>query len=345
MRQVHTQALLPSRGTTLTPAVIVLALCWCTIPNAQDTSQAIAEQDDFGKVRQGESVYHEFRVANPRTTPLRVLRVDVTAPGMSARFKPDVAAGEAATIKITWNTSKVQGATTGKAIVHWADPTIPSVTLAMKGVVQPPIELLPMAAAFFSLFQDETAERVIQIVNHETRPLRIDRLEPEGSHFAAKIQEIEPGRKFELHVAVPKGTATGRFMEGVTLHTDAPNQGPIRVPVNVFVKADVYANPEEVDFGEIDLAALKRNPARLPLLTQTFLVKRRQGPFDIKTYSTDVQGVVIKASPGRADAIHQFTVSISPDKLSVGPLEGHIRIQTSDSRFAEIVIPVHGRVR
>ena len=134
-------------------------------------------------------------------------------------------------------------------------------------------------------------------------------------------------------------------MEGVTLHTDAPNHEAVRVPVNVLVKADVYANPEDVDFGEIDLAALKRNPARLPLFNQTFLVKRRQGPFDIKTYSTDVQGVVIKTSPGRADAIHEFSVSISPDKLSVGPLEGHIRIQTSDSRFAEIVIPVHGRVR
>jgi len=322
-----------------------VAASWVTSFTAQDKSQSVAEQHDFGQVRQGDSVYYEFHVANPRNGPQRVLRVDLTAPGMSARFKPDVAAGEAATIKIKWDTSKVQGATTGKAIVQWADPTVPSVTLAMKGVVQPPIELLPMAAAFFSVFQDETAERVIQIVNHETRPLRIDRLEPEGSHFAAKIREIEPGRKFELHVTVPKGTATGRFMEGVTLHTDAPNQGPIRVPVNVFVKADVYANPEEVDFGEIDLAALKRNPARLPLLTQTFLVKRRQGPFAIRTYSTDVPGLVITSSPGQVDAIHQFTVSISLDKLTAGPLEGSIKIQTSDPQFPEVDIPVHGNIR
>jgi hypothetical protein len=114
---------------------------------------------------------------------------------------------------------------------------------------------------------------------------------------------------------------------------------------NVFVKADVYANPEEVDFGEIDLAALKRNPGRLPLLTQTFLVKRRQGPFTVRAYSTDVPGLAITTSPGRADAIHQFTISVSLDKLTAGPLEGRINIRTSDPQFPEIEIPVHGKVR
>jgi hypothetical protein len=263
---------------------------------------------------------------------------------MSARFKPDVAAGESATIKITWDTSRVQGATTGKAIVRWTDPTVPSVTLAMKGIVQPPIELLPMPAAFFSTFQDESAERIIEVVNHETRPLRI-RLEPEGSHFEAKIREIEPGRKFQLRIVVPKGTATGRFMEGLTLHTNTPGHEAVRVPVNVLVKADVYANPEAVDFGEVDLAALKRNPTRLALLEQTFLVKRRQGSFDIKEYSTDVQGLVITTSPGHADAIHQFDVALAPEKLSAGPLEGQIHIKTSDPHFPEIVVPVRGKVR
>ncbi len=327
-------------------AAVLLASCWWVAPNAQDASRSAAGQHDFGRVRQGESVYHEFQVANPRADgAARVLRVDVTAPGMSAKFKPDVAAGEMATIKVTWNTSRVQGATSGKAIVRWADPTVPSVTLALKGIVQPPIELLPMPAAFFSMFQDESAERVIEIVNHETRPLRIHRLEPDGGHFDAKIREVEPGRKFELRVVVPKGAAIGRFMEGVTLHTDAPGHETVRVPVNVLVKADVYANPEAVDFGEIDLATLNRNPARLTLLAQTFLVKRRQGPFAITEYSTDVPGLVLTTSPGQADAVHQFSVSLAPDRLSAGPLEGQIRIKTSDSRFPEILVPVHGRVR
>jgi hypothetical protein len=82
-----------------------------------------------------------------------------------------------------------------------------------------------------------------------------------------------------------------------------------------------------------------------PLLTQTFLVKRRQGPFSITDYSTDVQGVVITVSPGRADAIHQFDISLAPEKLSLGALNGRIVIKTSDPRFPELVVPVRGHVR
>ena len=45
----------------------------------------------------------------------------------------------------------------------------------------------------------------------------------------------------------PKGTAPGRFMESVILHTDAPGNETMQVPVNVLVKTDVYANSETVD--------------------------------------------------------------------------------------------------
>ena len=306
---------------------------------------APATSHDFGRVRQGETVTHAFRVAPPAsTTPVRVLRVDLTGPGMTARFKPDVPAGQPATIRIAWDTSRVEGSVEAQAIVRWADPRQPPTTLTIRGVVVPSIELQPMGAVFFSVFTDERAEQVVQIVNHREAPLRILRLEPAGSLFSATIKELQPGRRFELRVIVAPGQAPGRSREHVAVHTDAPDRPVIQVPVNVLVKADVYANPEAIDFGDIEAAALRRNAGLITLTTQTILVRRRQGPFEITASRTDLPALEVRISPG-SEAVHRVEVSLSPARLSPGALTGTITLTTSDPRHPTIAIPVRGRVR
>jgi len=42
------------------------------------------------------------------------------------------------------------------------------------------------------------------------------------------------------------------------------------VPVHVFVKPDLYANPEAVDFGPVSAEELQKNPAARELLAQNF---------------------------------------------------------------------------
>jgi hypothetical protein len=147
-------------------------------------------------------------------------------------------------------------------------------------------------------------------------------------------------------VRVLEDAPVGRFMESVTLKTDDPGWPEIRVPINVLVKADVFVNPEQVNFGEVDKAALTRTPRLVDLQTQTFLVKRRQGPFRITDVSCDAEGVKVRQSPTDQESdVFQFDIAPDPDALKRGSLQGTIRIRTSDSRFPELVVPVTGIVR
>jgi len=298
----------------------------------------------FGRVTQGATVTHQFMVARPRASaPVQVRRVDLTGPGMTARFKPAADVGPPVSIVISWNTSKVEGQVEAQAIVQWTDPALPATTLTLAGVVVPPIELQPLGAAFFSVFTDERAEQVIRVINHESRPLIVRRIEPAGSHFAATVRPAEPGRRYDVRITVPAGQAPGRFQEQLRIHTDSPIRPVIEVPVNVLVKADVYVNPEQIDFGDLSATAI-RGP-RAGGLTQTVLVKRRQGPFEIRQATTDVPGLTIAVSPGGSQSTHQVDVRLAADALAPRSLTGTIRLLTSDPRFPRIVIPVRGRIR
>jgi hypothetical protein len=88
-------------------------------------------------------------------------------------------------------------------------------------------------------------------VNHEDRPLAITRVEGGGRSFTAALRTLEPGKVYDLRVEVPAGAPPGRYEDTVYLGTDHPTRSRIPIAVNVFVKTDVYANPEAVDFGTV----------------------------------------------------------------------------------------------
>ncbi len=100
------------------------------------------------------------------------------------------------------------------------EPNNETLTLALKGVVKAAIELLPHPAAFFSVFQGETAERRIQIVNNEETAVTVKGVQAGSTHFTAEVKPVQAGRTYELIVRVPSGVPPGRYRESATVLTD-----------------------------------------------------------------------------------------------------------------------------
>jgi hypothetical protein len=232
-----------------------------------------------------------------------------------------------------------------EAVVRFQDSSIPALKLTLNGVVRASIELLPQPAVFFSVFKGETAERRIRIVNNDKNPLAIKGVEAQSTHFTAEIEPVEPGRAYELIVRVPRDVAPGRYMESATVLTDRAERPRLTVSVNVLVKTDLYANPETIDFGTINLTDIERSPRRLELLTQPVMLRRRQGTFEIKSIQTSIPAVTVVQEPvtGRRESF-RLDVSLVKSKLQQGPLEGTIRILTTAEDFPEIVVKVSGTV-
>jgi hypothetical protein len=329
--------------------VVVCVLGFVSVPGAlsgrQLASPAVDTADhNFGSVIQGEVVEHTFTITNTAPTPMVIQRVDLSHRGMNARFRRDVAPGDEAILTVTWNTSSIVGDVEGQAQVRWSDDARPPMTLTLSGSVTPVVEISPLPAAYFSTYQDEGMVRTLTITNRDDVPLHIDRLEPVGTHFSTELSTIDPGQEYELTVTVAPNTELGRFMERVILHTDHPTVPEIEVGVNVLVKADLYVNPERVEFGLIPLAELRRFPERALLMTQTVVLNRRDGPFEIESATSDVPGLQITQDPTGRSQIFRLDIGIDPALLQPGTLDGQIRLTTSDPQFPEIILPVQGMI-
>jgi hypothetical protein len=302
---------------------------------------------DFGSVEQGSKVVHQFTIRNEGTASLMLTKLSFSELGMTAKMKPAIPPGEEAALSIQWDTTRLNGAVVGKAVLEVNDPATPQITLVLKGVVKPAIEFLPYQAIFASVYRGESGHRSVRIVSNRDRPLDITRVEQQGDHFHAGIKPVESGKLYELEVTVPATVPPGRYSEAVFLYTDDPTMPRLMVPVNVLVKPDLYANPETVDFGRVALKELADNPSVLDLLTQSVFVRKRAGNFSITNVTSDIPFVTIRRSPeGEGSSeVFRIDVALMKDRLRPGSISGRLKILTDDKQFPELIVLVRGEIQ
>jgi len=300
---------------------------------------------DFGTAKQGEKIIHVFPVANNTPGPLTIKDVELSMPGMKARFKPVVNPSAEGTVTVEWDTSHLAGEIEGEGIVHFMDNAHSAMPILLKGVVKPPLEILPFPAIFLSAFHGESNERRLRIVNNEAGPLTVTFSKPSSNRLITSLVTVQPGRTYELVARIAPDTLPGRYDEELSISTDNPTIGALTLPVHLFVKADLYANPDSVDFGRISADELRNNSASRSFLTQTFLVKKREGSFAITKITSDVPGLDITRDPVNArSSTYRIDVALDPHKINPGKLEGSLDIETSDRDFPHLKIPVTGYV-
>jgi hypothetical protein len=291
---------------------------------------------DFGSVKQGETVRRVFAVKNSGSEPLRIERVDFQLPGMKARFKPPVPPGGEGSIDVEWATAHVAGAIETEALVRLEGSSTP-LRIALKIHVTPPVEIRPLSSVYLSAFVGEEVERVLTIENHEESPITAS-VEGGGGLVDAKLATLAAGKRFTLTVRPASGVKPGRYEEVLTLSARGARPSTTKIPVHLLVKPDLYANPQEADFGQVSPAGVTDS------LVETFLVKRRQGAFNITSIGCDDPAVKVDVTPKTPSETFRVDVRLAPSALRRGKLESTIRIATDDPRFPALVVPVHAEV-
>ena len=327
---------MPGR-TILAAAVVAVLVALCGEAGAAAQTTLTDNRYDFGSVKQGTHISHEFTVRNTGDGPLRFTGAELTMPGMQARFgQAELPPGAEGKVTIDWATDHVGGAVEGSVRIRSNDPRHPALSLSLVGTVVPPISIEPMPAVFLSSFANEPAERVLTVRNNTDRPLELSVIES-GPHTSAAVAPIDPGKAYKVSVSAKPPVAPGRYEESLTLQTGS---GPVTLPVHVWIKPDLYANPDAVDLGAV------RADAGPDAVGQSVVLKRREGEFAIESVTSDVPALSVTRSPasGRSAAF-KLDVRVRAQALAAAQsLAGTIRVRTSDPRFPEIDIPVSGAV-
>ena len=337
-------------------AMISLACCGVLLAAAALAGQAgeagappqarlVATDYDFGEVRQGQTVSHDFLVRNLGKGVLRMERAELSHPNMNLKA-PSIEPGSEGRINLELKTTESAGKIEAQAIVFFNDPLLPKAVLTLRGRVRPRIEFRPFGAVFLAAFKDEPVERVLTVVNNEVNPLAIKEIRSEGSHFVAALKTVEVGKVYTVSVRVAPGVPVGKYDETLVIEVSSPSARDLRLPVHLFVKPDLYANPDVVDFGEVSLNQTGE-PGRIhDLLNQTVLVTSRRDQFSIVSIVCDLPAVTVRQTPSAGtNRTFQVDVSLNQARLERGPLRGSIVVRTSDPDLQELRIPIQGDVR
>jgi hypothetical protein len=325
---------------------LALLACMASATEQVPAPKAIAEDLswDAGRVESGIALEHKFALRNTGSAPLRIENVQLSSKELKARIPQSIAPGETGEVTARIDTQSVAGPWKWGITLQTNDETTPVVAYNIVAYVYAPLEVDPLEL-YFSLYDDETAAKNVTITNHQAAPLTIKGVEKkEGSHFTAALSTQEAGRKYQLQVTVPQSVGPGRYREAVQLQTDDPKHPTVQVGVNVFVKQDVYVAPESASFGQVAMKQA-RNPNISGLLSQTLLVKKRAGDFEITGVETNIPFLSIQKTPsaGRAGTF-RLDIGLSAQELKTGAFDGEIKIKTDAPGFPDLIVPVSGEI-
>lgn len=299
-----------------------------------------ATEYDFGEVRQGQTVSHDFLIENRGNEVLRVERAELSHPNMKLHALP-IAPNSNGRISLDFRTEQSVGNVEAQALIFFNDPVLPKAVLTLRGKVRPSIELRPFGAVFLAAFKDEPVDRVLTIVNNEKKPIAVKQIQNEGSHFKASLSTVATGKTYVVSVGVTPGTPVGLYEETLVIEMSSPPGKIFRIPVHLFVKPDLYATPDAVDFGGFSLEQVRR--AASDSLNQTVLVTSRRDQFSILSIACDLPSVTVRqAPPSGPSRTFQIEVLLNKGRLERGPLRGTVIVKTTDPELPELRIPVQG---
>lgn len=325
---------------TLLACAPALLLASCSKPVA--VARFPARVHDFGKVVQGARVEHAFAVENGGTADLVLDRVEPAKGVEVEAFDRVVPAGGRGQIRVAFDTTDIQGQGQLAVRVQTNDPETPRTVLALKGRVVSLLELTPKDRIYFlSKVRGEGGQEKLILIHHGKGPVALREVTSDSPHIRAQARPLEPGRRYEIAVALDPETPAGRHEATVTLATDRPDQPAVKIPVRALVEEAVSARPGRVSFGRLGAGALDNEILRR---RQILVVRHRGSGFQVLGAEASLPWLEVRVEPKETGKSYLVSVSMVAEKAPRGEIRGRLTIRTNDPAFPRLELPIQGSI-
>jgi len=321
-------------------------LFWLTPVAGAGSPKAVFPETrfDFGRAMYGSVVEHDFVLRNAGSAVLRIEKATMTSPLLVTRMPRELAPGGEGLIHFKLDTAALRGPFDGQITVLLNDPDLPEVDLSFEGVVIPPVEVSPLPAFFVASLHGKEASASLEIINHEPDPLRIVKIEHTRERFTTDLKTLRPGQRYSLTLILKPDGPSGRSTDLITVSTSSKAQPDLKIVANTYLHERVYTFPDTVDLGAIPISQIRKNPGMLNMLAQTLMVYQEEGSDFRAALTTDLPILNLKWERGPKGDRYQATISLNPDKVGVGSINGLLLIDTNDHRFSKLSIPISGQI-
>jgi len=236
-------------------------------PKLQTTDQAVSTSKtpiiavaepafDFGSVKQGKIVEHEFIISNKGDNLLKIRQVRSSCGCTVGQVKPrTIPPGSTGTLTVKFNT-KGRRAKQSKAVyVLSNDPKQPTFTCRITGqILGPDMVFEPASLNFQNVAQGEIHKQSVIFKAGITEKIQIRELSCSLAFLSASMVAAEKKGEVRIEVQCLASAPRGIFTGELRVLTDNKRHPEYRMPVSGRVVGDLIFNPMRLEVGRLDPA-------------------------------------------------------------------------------------------
>lgn len=219
------------------------------------------------------------------------------------------------------------------ATLETNDPVTPKVTLTLRGIARPPIEVSPKTAGFGKISAGRHQDMTITLTNHLDEPVKIEMEKIDSDAFAFDLAETRQGEEYQLKVSLKPPYDPGRRDATINLTTDLALQPNIPIRAMAYLSPRIEIIPNKIELGppnsiaEINRVLMLANNGETPVHV-----------IEAKTDDPSISVEVSDINPGKA---YRIAVSM-PKGYDPGPKPRIITLHTDDSQQPTVEVAVIG---
>jgi len=259
-----------------------------------------------------------------------------------ASFDKVIKPGEEGKVVSHVDTKTFSGPIAKSILVVSNDPDRPQVNLFIKAIVKPFVDVLPNAYVRFSVIKgDSDSQNVILVSEEKTfKPVVAEAAQPYVKAEIAPAGDKDkvaghPGEQYKLKLTVTGDAPEGLLNAPIRITTGVAQQPTVEVPVAGIIRARVQVTPVLVNFGNFTAG---KDP-----ITRNIIVTNNKPtvPIKITKAEASVAGFLTDIVPTQEGI--SYTIVVKPtDKVKKGPVDGVLKLFTTDKEKAVIELPLKG---
>jgi len=319
---------------------------------------------DYGTVPKGDDLVWDFVAKNEGKTDLVIDQVKPSCGCTVANFDKSIKPGATGKISLKVETKNFSGPISKSATVTSNDPANPNMTLVLKAIVKPYVDILPQGYVRFSALQGEASTQSVTLVTEEKAPFKVEKVDTpaDKAWLKAKISPVAekdrtPGKgdnvQYKIDITLEKDAPVGLLNEKVVAYTNVPKAPTVEITVSGLVRPVISVTPQQINFGNITSGSE-------PTTRNVIVSHNKEEKKDFKVTKVEIltvpaateknaKAAAYKGLTSEISAIQEgsrYQVVVKTDKdMAKGAIDANMKIYTNDKQNPMFEVSIKGMVQ
>lgn len=292
---------------------------------------------DFGKIRSGIEVMHDFWFTNTGTGPLEILAVRPSCGCTQAgAYDHIVQPGQSGKIPLKMNPGNVTAPVSKSiTIVTNATGAGANVTLMLKGEVWQIVQVTPPHLNFGKILTTEAATaaptQTATIKVNNGAIASIGEIKSSNPSFKAEVKEVTPGTEFQLVVSVVPPLSNPNNYSSIEIMTGLAEMPKVTVSASAQVEPEVMVTPNQVAYTATSKVAQKR-----PVSVRN----NGKTPMVLNNVVSSNPAVTVTTQEVQPGMMWQLMIDLPADYAKAGTEPDQITFTTDKAGFETVKLPI-----